>query len=104
VAGMLRVRHYTRISSMRKIMDEQRIIARDQNKIFVELASARRLSASDAEDKYELKDGKGNAYVEFDVEPELLQSQYNRRTKLDELFIVALFELAGRNAAGAVNF
>ena len=40
----IRLRHYTRTSSKERILTEGQIIARDQNKVFVELAD-RHLSA-----------------------------------------------------------
>ena len=100
----MRVRHYTRVSSMRRIVAEQRIRARDQNKVFVELADRRRLAPNDAEDRYGLDHGKGNACVEFDVEPEVLLSQYNSRMQLNEYFVIGDIELVTRNAEAFFNF
>jgi hypothetical protein len=88
---------------MRKIMAQQRIIARDQNKLFVERASAGRQSARDIEEEYDLDEGKGNAFVEFEIEPELLRVQYNRRLRMNELYIVGDVNLNGRNAVGSTN-
>ena len=101
---MVKVRHYTRVSSMRKIMAQQRIVAHDQNKIFVERATVRKRSARDVEEKYDLEAGKGNACVEFEVEPELLRVQYNRRLQMDEVFIVGDVDWNGRNAVGLTNY
>ncbi len=53
---------------MRKILADQRIIARDQNNVFVERASSRKLAPTDAERKYGLDPGIANAYMEFDIE------------------------------------
>ncbi len=88
---------------MRKILGEQRIVARDQNKVFVELASARKLSPADAEDKYGLSHGKGNAFVEFDIKPKLLKQQYNRRLGIYEYYVIGDVELAERDAEAFFN-
>ncbi|MBC8106711.1 MAG: hypothetical protein H7Z14_08995 [Anaerolineae bacterium] len=104
MANSIRVRHYTRVSSMRKIKDQLRIVARDQNKVFVEPASARKLSPADARKRYGLKPGKGRAYVEFDVESVLLETKRNARHEIDEYFIVGNVDLAQRNPQGFLNF
>jgi hypothetical protein len=83
---MIRMRHYTRVSSMRMILAEGVIRARDQNKVFVELASARKLSPQDAVKKYGLDPGKGNAYIEFEIADDLLMWQRNPQLKVDEYF------------------
>lgn len=101
---MIRVRHYTRVSAMRKILAEQRIIARDQNKISAERASSRRLSPADAECKYGLDPGKANACVEFDVEIELIEVKYNPRFRTNELLIAGDIDLTGRNVATFLNY
>jgi len=48
----IRLRHYTRTSSKERILTEGQIIARDQNKVFVERADPPPLSARQAEAKY----------------------------------------------------
>jgi len=101
---MVRVRHYTRVSAMRKIIEELRIVARDQNKVFVEKAERKKLSPGDAVETYGLDPGKGMACVEFDVEPELLQFQKNVQLRLDEWFVVGNVDLTNRNPQGYVNF
>jgi hypothetical protein len=88
---------------MRKIMAEQRIVARDQNKVFVERAADRRLSAADAEIRYGLDDGKGRAFVEFDIEPVLLLWRKNPQLRVHEFFIVGDVDLVGRNSQGLHN-
>jgi hypothetical protein len=85
-------------------MDEQRIIARDQNKVFVEKADRRALSPADAIQIYGLGLGKGMACIEFDIEPDLLRWQKNVELKLDEWFIVGDVSLANRNPQSYVNF
>ena len=100
---MVRVRHYTRISSMKKIIYGGHILARDQNKVFVELAKDRRLSPHDVEEKYDLDDGKGNAYIEFDVDPAMLQQQYNVLQQGDEYYIRGDVDLIGREPEAFFN-
>ena len=100
---MIRVRHYTRVSAAKKIMSELRIIARDQNKVFVERASARRLSPADAEAKYGLILGKGNAYMEFDVEEDRLKWRKNASIKGDEWYINGNVDLTSRNPTQFLN-
>ena len=80
----LRVRHYTRLSSKESIIVENRVLARDQNKVFVELANRKPLNPREAEAKYLIKRGKGNAYIEFDARVEAVQT--NRLTGDIELF------------------
>ncbi len=100
---MTRVRHYTRRGRKDKILAEGRIVARDQNKVFVERAASRRLPPRDAERHYQLERGKGAAYVEFDVEEHELASQYNPSTRLTESFGEGDVLLAGRNPEGFNN-
>ena len=100
---MIRVRRYTRVSSMSKILAEGVIRARDQNRVFVERASNRKLSPSDVVQEYPLARGKGNAFIEFDVEERLLLIRYNQSIKRDEMFIDGDVDLNNRNAQGSVN-
>lgn len=101
---MIRVRHYTRVSSMRKILADQKIVARDQNKVFVERADARKLSPRVAESKYGLDKGKGNAYIEFYVRPEELRQKFNRVIKFDEWYLDGDADLTDRSAEAFFNF
>lgn len=100
---MPRVRHYTRVSSMRRILAENMVRARDQNKVFLELANSRPLAPRDVEERYDIDRGKGNAFVEFDADPHELEVKYNERIRLHEYFIVGDVDLADRNAVGAEN-
>jgi hypothetical protein len=93
----------SRVSAMQKIVEAQRIIARDQNKVFVELADARRLSPADAEDKYYMDDGKGNAYIEFHIEPEKLEKKFNNRLGFEEYFITGDVDLTDREPEAFFN-
>ena len=83
----IRLRHYTRTSSKERILIERRIVARDQHKVFVERADRLPLSARQAEAKYLLKRGKGNAYIEFDALPDEVSEQTNSLTGAAELFL-----------------
>lgn len=100
---MIRVRHYTSISGMAKILADQRIVARDQNRVFMELARTRKSSAADAEDKYGLHDGRGKAHVEFDMDDDRLASRRNPLFDVMEWFVIGDIDLSGRNAVGAKN-
>jgi hypothetical protein len=50
-----------------------------------------------------LEIGKGNAFVEFDIEPDLLRIQYNRRLQTDEFYIAGDVDLAVRDPIGRPN-
>ncbi len=99
----IRVRHYTRRSSNDRILEEMQIVARDQNKVFVERADREPLGAREAEANYLLKRGKGNAYVEFDVRPHELESQTNRLTGDAEWFLRGEVDLSDRHPEGFDN-
>jgi hypothetical protein len=101
---MIRVRHYTRVSAMRKIMREGVIRARDQHKVFIEKAASRKLSPSDAEDRYGIRKGRANAYVEFDIEEESICRQYNKEHQIDEYYVVGDVDLVDRNPKTFANF
>lgn len=100
---MIRVRHYTSVSAMRKILAQQRLIARDRNCVFVELASRRRRPPRVVEEEYEIGPGRANALIEFDVEPERLQRRSNPRYGDPEYSIHGDVDLTGRNATGQLN-
>src|SRR5260370_20332478 len=93
----IRLRHYTRVSSKERILANGRLVAGDQNKVFVERADRKPLSPRVAEATYLLKRGKGNAYVEFDVQPEEVCEQTNRLTGERELFVRGDVDLSKRN-------
>ena len=84
---MIRMRHYTRKSSKDKILIDNKIDAQDQNKVFVEHANGDPYSPRDAEARYRLKRGKGNAYLEFDAEEEEIEKQKNSLTGKIEYFM-----------------
>jgi hypothetical protein len=99
----VRLRHYTRISSKDRILAQQRILAKDQNKVFVEPAERKALSPREAEAKYLLKRGKGNAYIEFDARPDEIREQINRLTANRETFLHGDVDLSERNPRGFDN-
>jgi hypothetical protein len=99
----IRLRHYTRMSSKERILTEGQIIARDQNKVFVERADRLPLSARQAEAKYLLKRGKGNAYIEFDALPDEVHEQTNHLTGATEFFLRGNVDLSTRNPQGCDN-
>jgi hypothetical protein len=82
---------------------EGRILARDQNKVFVERANRPALSRRQAEAKYLLKRGKGNAYIEFDASTHEIHEQINPLTGVTELFLLGEVDLSGRNPQGFDN-
>lgn len=100
---MPRVRHYTRKSSKDKILADGVIEAKDQNKVFVELADGDPLGPREAEARYGLKRGKGNAYVEFEASDGEILSQTNARTGRTEYYLRGDVDLADRDAEGFDN-
>ena len=99
----VRPRHYTRRSSKERIFAEEHLLARDQNKVFVERADHELLGPCEAEARYLLKRGWGNTYVEFDARPEEVDEQVNCLTGRTELFLRGNMDLSGRNAQGSDN-
>ena len=83
----MRMRHYTKKSSKDKIIDDMVIEAKDQNKVFVEHADGSPYSPRDAEARYLLKRGKGNAYVEFEADDAEVLEQTNPLTGRKEYFL-----------------
>ena len=84
-------------------MTEGRIVARDQHKVFAERADRLPLSARQAEAKYLLKRGKGNAYIEFDALPDEVSEQTNSLTGSAELFLRGDVDLPTRHPQGFDN-
>jgi hypothetical protein len=82
---------------------ERRIIARDQHKVFVERADRPPLSRRQAEAKYLLKRGKGNAYLEFNALLEEICEQTNPLTGAFELFLQGDIDLSARDPQGFDN-
>jgi hypothetical protein len=77
--------------------------AHKQNKVFVERADRPPLSARQAEAKYLLKRGRGNAYIEFDVLPDEVYEQTNHLTGAAEFFLRGNVDLSTRNPQGCDN-
>jgi hypothetical protein len=100
---LIRLRHYTRTSSKERILLEQSIIARDQHKVFVERADRPPLSRRQAETKYLLKRGKGNAFIEFNALLEEICEQTNPLTGTIELFLQGNVDLSVRDPQGFDN-
>ena len=100
----IRLRHFTRRSSKERILAEERLLARDQNKVFVERADREPLSPREVEARYLLKRGRGNAYVEFDARPEEVYEQVNRLSGGTEFFLRGNVDLSGRNPQGFDNY
>lgn len=100
---MIRVRHYTRVSSRDKILAENLIVAQDQNCVFFEFASLKPMSAQKVLEKYLLKRGKGSAYIEFDADAAEIGSQPNQLRPFTEYFIVGNVDLTDRNPIGFEN-
>jgi hypothetical protein len=88
---------------MDRILQEAKINARDQNKVFVEYANADALSPRDAEKRHRLKRGKGNAYVEFDADDDEVNEQTNQLTGKREFFLRGDVDLTSRSPEGADN-
>jgi hypothetical protein len=99
----IRLRHYTRTGSKERILTEGQIIARDQNKVFVERADRPPLRARQAEAQYLLKREKGNACIEFDALPDEVYEQTNHLTGATELFLRSDVDLSTRNPQGFDN-
>ncbi|NHB59598.1 RHS protein, partial [Acinetobacter sp. 194] len=91
--GLIRVRHYTNRRGSNGIRDSGVIKAQDNNRIYVEPATKKPLSQVDAESKYQLKQGKGRDYIEFDVPDSKTEWVRNPRYHTDELTIKGDFEL-----------
>ena len=85
-------------------MVERRIIARDQDKVFVERADRPPLSRRQAEARYLLKRGKGNAYIEFNALLEEIYEQTNPLTGAIEFFLQGNVDLSGRDPQGFDNY
>lgn len=99
----IRLRHYTRVSSLRRMLAEGRIIARDQNKVFVERADRKPLSRREAENRYLMDRGKGYAYIEFDALWDEVGTQGNPRFADAEWYIRGDVDLSDRRPEGFIN-
>lgn len=84
---MIRVRHYTNRKGSNAIEESQKLIVADNNRVYVEPANKRPLSQVEAEEKYQIKKGKGRDYVEFGVPKSQTEWVENPRYHRDELTI-----------------
>ncbi len=87
IGKMIRVRHYTNRKGANAIELTQKILAVDNNRVYVEPANKKPLSQIEAEDKYQIKQGKGRDYVEFDVLESRTEWVKNPRYHREELTI-----------------
>ncbi len=94
---ILRLRHYTTTSGSRGIEKDGIIIAKDQNKVFTESARHKALSPTDAERKYLLKRGHGNAHVEFNARRSEVEVRHNPLSGATEHVLNGDVRLEGRN-------
>ena len=86
-AGKTRVRHYTNSKGLKGIKDDGKIIARDNNRVYLEPANKPALAPGKAEELYQLKKGRGKNYIEFDVDTNSLEWVENPRYHRDELTV-----------------
>ncbi|HCQ9959232.1 TPA: type IV secretion protein Rhs [Acinetobacter baumannii] len=87
IGKMIRVRHYTNRKGSNAIELTQKILAVDNNRVYVEPANKKPLSQIEAEDKYQIKQGKRRDYVEFDVLESRTEWVKNPRYHREELTI-----------------
>jgi RHS repeat-associated protein len=88
-----RVRHYTNRQGSNAIEASGKMIARDNNRIYLEPASKKPLSQVEVEDKYQIGRGRGRDYVETDVPNSRLEWVRNPRYGADELTVEGDLEL-----------
>ncbi len=82
-----RVRHYTNSKGLEGIQKSGKILAKDNNRVYLEPAKKKALSSTKAEELYQLKKGRGKHYVEFDVDSSLLEWVENPRYHRMELTV-----------------
>ena len=96
---ILRLRHCTTTGGSRGIEKDGIIVAKDQNRVFTESARHKALSPTDAEAKYRLKQGHGNAHVEFNARRSEVEVRYNPLSRFTEHVLHGNVRLEGRNPA-----
>jgi|GEM_PF-1187212 len=89
----IRFRHYTSDSGLKGIKRDNVIRAKDKNRVHGENARKKPLSPRDAEDKYKIDKGRGNNFVETDVEASRVENYKNPVTKSHELRVKGDLEL-----------
>lgn len=94
-----RVVHFTSISSMKKIKEDNIIKAFDQNKVFTVKHKSKETkgSARDIEARLGIGKGRANAYVIFDVTPSEVEIVENEKTGATEHILEGDVSLKGRN-------
>ncbi len=75
----VRMRHYTNSKGADGIAASGVVRASDQNKVFMVPAKGKLLSPRDAEDKFGIKQGRGNRVVDFDAPADRISSRYNAK-------------------------
>jgi RHS repeat-associated protein len=82
-----RVRHYTNRKGSNGIEQDGVIKAQDNNRVYVEPASNKPLNRNAAENKYQIKRGRGRDYIETDVSNSQLEWVDNPRYGTPELTV-----------------
>jgi RHS repeat-associated protein len=85
--GGTRVRHYTNRKGSNAIEQDGIIRARDNNRVYLELASKKPLNQIDAETKFQINPGRGRDYIETDVDNSRLEMIKNPRYGTEELTV-----------------
>ncbi|WP_326494848.1 HYD1 signature containing ADP-ribosyltransferase family protein [Klebsiella aerogenes] len=80
-----RVRHYTNRKGSTEIGKTGKIVAQDNNRVYLEPANKKPLSQIEAEIKYQIKPGRGRDYVQTDVPNNQLEWVTNPRYHTEEL-------------------
>ncbi|MEZ2586404.1 HYD1 signature containing ADP-ribosyltransferase family protein [Kluyvera intermedia] len=80
-----RVRHYTNRKGSTEIGKTGKILAKDNNRVYLEPANKKPLSQVEVESKYQIKPGRGRDYIETDVPNKQLEWVTNPRYHTDEL-------------------
>jgi hypothetical protein len=74
-----RVRHYTNRKGSNGIEKSGAITAHDNNRVYVEPAKNKPLNQKEAENIYQIRQGRGRDYIEFDVPTSQLEWIKNPR-------------------------
>lgn len=94
---LVRLRHYTRKSSIKSIKSDNLLRASDRNGVFATSARKKPMSAQDARAKLRIKGGKGGAHVEFDASPMEYTVETIQKTGEREYILRGNVDLSGRN-------
>ncbi|WP_262211306.1 HYD1 signature containing ADP-ribosyltransferase family protein [Serratia ficaria] len=87
VGSTTRVRHYTNRKGSNAIEESGVIKAQDNGRVYVEPANKKPMSQVQAENKYQIKPGRGRDYVETDVPNSQLEWITNPRYHTQELTV-----------------